>query len=95
MSKCASCHNLFKDGTGPGLLGFEERGPWVERKNLYEWIKNPAAFIAKNEYAKQLKKVYSGMVMPAFPDITNEEIDAICEYINHLAKSASLPIAER
>ena len=25
-SKCASCHNVFKDGTGPALAGFEERG---------------------------------------------------------------------
>lgn len=26
LSKCASCHSIFKDATGPGLLGFQDRG---------------------------------------------------------------------
>lgn len=95
MSKCASCHQVLKNGTGPALAGFDDRGPWIERKNLYEWIKNPSAFIAKNEYAAKLKKAYGGIVMTAFPDITNEEIDAICEYINGIQKAPSVPITER
>jgi mono/diheme cytochrome c family protein len=95
MSKCASCHQVLKNGTGPALAGFEDRGPWVERKNLYDWIKNPAAFIASNEYARELKKVYGGTVMTAFPDLTNEEIDAICDYISDTEKIRALPIAKR
>ena len=86
MSKCASCHALFKDMTGPSLLGFEERGPWSERKNIYEWIRNPSAFMAKNEYARQLKEK-SGTMMIGFPEMTNEEIDAICDYIKYAEKS--------
>lgn len=79
-AKCASCHILFTRATGPDLIGFEDRGPWTDRKNLYEWIRNPSAFIHKNKYAKDLQESFN-TIMTAFPDITNEEIDAICEYI--------------
>ena len=83
MQKCAACHNLFKDQTGPSLLGFEQRGPWSDRQNLYAWIRNPAEFMTRDPYTGALKKVY-GAMMTAFPDITNEEIDNIVAYINHV-----------
>ena len=86
MAKCASCHNLFKNATGPGLFGFEERSSWNFRQNVYDWIRNPSAFMAKNEYAGKLKEIYDGTMMTAFPDLTNEEIDAICDYINQTEK---------
>ncbi|HEY6503455.1 MAG TPA: cytochrome c [Chitinophagaceae bacterium] len=79
MSKCAACHALFKNLTGPGLFGFEKRGPWTDRKNVYDWIRNPEAFMARNEYAKNLKETFGGTMMTAFPTLTNEEIDAICD----------------
>lgn len=92
MSKCASCHQVLKNTTGPALAGFEERGPWIDRKNVYEWIKNPTSFMAKNKYTQELKKAY-GSMMTAFPDLTNEEIDAIIEYLNNTSKQKNVPIA--
>ena len=80
LGKCASCHNVFKDMTGPALGGFEERGPWRDRKKLYEWIKNPETFMKNDSYTKQLKEKF-GSIMTAFPALTMEEIDAIAEYI--------------
>jgi mono/diheme cytochrome c family protein len=80
LSKCASCHNIFKETAYPSLAGFEERGPWGERANLFEWVRNPSAFMKKNAYAQGLKNKY-GSMMTAFPDLSNEEIDAIREYI--------------
>ncbi|MGK2862024.1 MAG: c-type cytochrome [Chitinophagaceae bacterium] len=80
IQKCAACHSIFKDGTGPALMGLRNRGPWRDNEKLYAWIKNPAAFMEKDEYTRELKKRF-GSVMTAFPDISNEEIDAIVEYI--------------
>ena len=95
QTKCASCHALFKNMTGPGLLGFEERGPWTDRKNVYGWIRNPSAFMAKNEYAREVKKLF-GTMMTGFPEMTNEEIDAICDYLNQARQfQTGMPIAER
>lgn len=82
QSKCASCHIIGKDATGPALIGFGERGPWAERKNVYEWIKNPMEFMKKNEYTQNLKKAFGGNMMASFPDLSNEDIDEIINYIN-------------
>jgi len=82
QSKCASCHIITKDATGPALIGFQERGPWAERKDVYEWIKNPIEFMRKNEYTQNLKKAFGGNMMASFPDLSNEDVDEIINYIN-------------
>ncbi|HZH00097.1 MAG TPA: c-type cytochrome [Flavisolibacter sp.] len=78
---CQSCHAINKKLTGPALAGFTERGPWTEKANVYKWIHNPAAFIPTTPYTKALQVEY-GQIMPGFPQLTEQEIDAIVEYIN-------------
>jgi cytochrome c553 len=80
-ANCASCHNVFKAGTGPALGGLEDRGPWADRNKLYDWIKNPSAFMAKDAYTAGLKTQY-GSVMTAFPALSTKDIDAIVTYVN-------------
>jgi len=79
---------------GPALSGLEERGPWKNRKTIYEWINNPSAFIAKDNYAKTLKGKF-GVVMTAFPDLREKDIDAIVDYINNFQKVAPMSVAIR
>src|ERR687894_579863 len=50
QTNCASCHALNKDLTGPRLAGFQNRGPWSDRKQLYAWVHNPVGFMAKDPY---------------------------------------------
>jgi len=78
---CASCHNIMKDMTGPALSWLEERGPWRDRKKLYEWIHNPPRFMSTNNYAQTLKEKF-GLTMTAFPALSEKDIDAIVDYIN-------------
>ena len=80
LQKCASCHQLFKESTGPALMGFNQRGPWADRDKLHQWIKNPALFMKGDLYTKKLKEKY-GSMMNAFPDISKEDVNAIAEYI--------------
>ena len=96
MDKCAACHSLFKDLTGPALFGFEERGSWKDRKNIYAWVRNPSSFMENDQYTRKLKDMYGAIIMTAFPDLTNEEIDTICEYINQSKKTRyqSIAVAE-
>lgn len=78
---CASCHAIDKDVTGPALGGVLNRGPWAEdKKNLYEWVHNPPGFMAKNAYTQGLKSKF-GVMMTPFPQLKNEEIDAIINYV--------------
>ncbi len=81
---CASCHHPLKDGTGPALSGIDTRGDWKEKKNLYDWIHNPNAYSQKSEYAKGVSDKFGGggIQMPAFPSLSEKDIDAIVEYVN-------------
>ena len=80
--KCATCHSIFKDLTGPALGGLEERGPWSDRKKLHAWVHNPAGFMATDPYTQALKPKFHDVVMTGFPDLKDEEIDAVVTYIN-------------
>lgn len=82
QAKCASCHALDKQLTGPALAGVEGRGPWSDRKKLYAWIHNPAGFAKTEPYAANLIKQFGGVLMTNFPDLTEKDIDAIVQYIN-------------
>ena len=81
QANCASCHALNKKLTGPALAGLEERGSWADRKKLYAWIRNPAGFAKTDAYAAGLIKEY-GVLMTAFPSLSDAEIDAVITYIN-------------
>ncbi|MEJ7767487.1 MAG: c-type cytochrome [Chitinophagaceae bacterium] len=91
-SNCASCHALNKALNGPALAGFQTRGPWADRKELYAWVHNPVAYMAKDPYTQGLKQQY-GTIMQAFPNLANKDIDAIAEYIIK-ASSAPAPGAQ-
>ena len=92
MSKCASCHNVLKKGTGPALAGLEERHIWADHKELLAWINNPAAYMAKDPYTQGLKAEY-GSMMTAFADVTLQDVDNIVAYVNEAAKPAPAPAA--
>jgi cytochrome c551/c552 len=77
---CASCHNPHKDLTGPALIGSSARVP--SKEWMYAWVKNPQALIdAKDAYALKIYEAWKPAVMTAFPNMTNEQIDAIMAYV--------------
>ena len=81
MASCATCHALDRQLTGPALSGVEKRGPWTDRQNLFAWTRNPGAFIPLTQYTTCLTKTYNGQIMPSFPQLSDEELTAIFDYI--------------
>jgi mono/diheme cytochrome c family protein len=81
QQNCQSCHSINKKLSGPALAGVTERGPWTNKLNLYKWIKNPGAFISTTSYTKALQAEY-GIIMPAFPQLSEQEIDEILSFIS-------------
>jgi hypothetical protein len=81
ISKCASCHNPFKEGTGPALGGLEDRHKWADHKELLAWVNNPGGYMAKDPYTQGLKAKY-GSMMTGFPDLKLADVTAIVNYIN-------------
>jgi mono/diheme cytochrome c family protein len=84
ISKCASCHNVFKDGTGPALKGLESRHTWADHNELLRWVHNPPAYIGsdKTGYTPGLVAQFKTM-MSAFPDLTIKDVDNIVAHINN------------
>ena len=89
QNNCASCHSVTKNLTGPALAGVTSRGPWSDRKKIYAWVHNPAAFMANDPYTQGLKSQFGGAMMTPFPDLTEKEIDAVIEYIGKTATAAA------
>ena len=79
---CSSCHGRPDKGvSAPALAGVLDRGPWAEdKKNIYSWIHDPGAFMSKDPYTQGLKAQY-GIMMQAFPQLKEGEIDAIINYV--------------
>ena len=90
QQKCAVCHNVFKDMTGPALENLEQRGEWSDHNKLLQWVHNPAAFMAKDPYTTGLKAKF-GITMQQFPDLTIKDVDAIVSYINSEVAAQNTP----
>jgi mono/diheme cytochrome c family protein/predicted secreted protein len=89
-ANCASCHAVNKKLTGPALAGVEDR--WPEKKNLYAWIKNSAAFLKTGDpYANNLYNEYNKVAMNQFPGFSDADIDAILAYIKTVPAPGAAP----
>lgn len=87
-NNCGSCHakNMKFKMTGPALADVERR--WNNnRENLRAWIRNSQAYLATGDmYTNALYQEYEGSVMTAFPNLKDEEIDSILDYIDYFAR---------
>jgi cytochrome c2 len=80
--RCASCHSIFKDMTGPALANVEKR--WPDKKELFAFIRNPGAVMQRNIYARKLKEKYGSMALVFM--LTDPEIESILAYIRREEK---------
>lgn len=89
-SNCASCHNPLKDATGPALQGVDKRVP--SKEWLHKWVHNPAGTIASGDkYANDIYNKWGKTQMTAFPNLSDEDIDAVVTYVN----SVKAPVAPK
>jgi mono/diheme cytochrome c family protein len=81
-NNCQQCHNTSEEAlVGPGLKGIRQRAP--SKAWLYDWIKNSSALIAQGDrYGKGIYEKFNKIQMTAFPDLTNQQIDAILDYVD-------------
>jgi len=82
QAKCRSCHTIFRKLTGPSMANLESRGPWKDRQQLQRFISNPARYMATDAYTNQLKTEY-GSMMTGFPDLGQQAVNAIADYIKN------------
>lgn len=82
-AKCATCHQPFKDGTGPKLYGAKAK--WEAESKvegaIYNWINNWQSAAASDPYAAGIAKL-KPTAMSMFPELTRPEIDAILGWVD-------------
>lgn len=82
-AKCATCHQVFKDGTGPKL--FEVRQKWSDggaaEGSIVQWVNNWEKAASADPYAQSVTS-YSETSMNKFPDLTEEQIVSIFDYVD-------------
>lgn len=87
-TNCARCHYASdKKLVGPGLAGVRQR--WSSQDNLIAWILNSAEFLKTGDkYALDLYEKYNKAAMPAFTNLSKDDVLAILDYIDQAAQEA-------
>lgn len=83
-SRCAACHNVNKTLTGPALAGVDER-------RSIEWltkfiISSQSLIKSGDKDAVEVFEKFNKVPMPDHPDLTQDHIKSIVEYIKSEAK---------
>ncbi|MEO2128077.1 MAG: c-type cytochrome [Christiangramia sp.] len=76
---CASCHKPYSESIGPALNGVTSRHSidWI-----HSWVHNSSALIASGDAeAKAIFEEYNQTQMPAFPQLSNDDINNILAYV--------------
>ncbi len=78
---CSSCHSIGGGASvGPDLKNVTER---ASRRWLIDLIRDPESKISgKDPYAAKLVAEAQGMVMPGFPDVTQQFGEGLLDYVD-------------
>lgn len=83
FKKCATCHQPYKDGTGPKLAGV--RAKWesggAKEGSIFTWVNNWEAAAASDPYAKGVS-TWSATAMNKFPELSKDDITAILDWVD-------------
>jgi mono/diheme cytochrome c family protein len=92
-AKCATCHNPFKDGTGPKLYGvkaaWEENG--ADEATIITWVKNWQDAAASNSYAASRVSLKPTAMTQFGNQLTDEDILSIFTWIDSQEESTGGP----
>ena len=94
-AKCASCHQIERNGTGPMLKGARQR--WIDAGEgdlIVKWVQNNAKLreSGKSKRAATVFKEYGGSVMQIFADITPDQVNQILDFAD--APPAAAPAGQ-
>jgi len=78
---CLACHAVASKKAAPAFAGIGKRNKRFEGANAKEVVMHSIKNGSKGKYPH-----FSGSEMPAFPNLSNEELSTIAEYI--LAQSS-------
>ena len=91
MTRCAACHSVNKQLTGPALAGVHER-------HSIDWIvkfvqSSQTVIKGGDEAAIALYQKFNKITMPDHPDLSSENIQNIVEFIKSESQATSVTAA--
>lgn len=89
-ANCTSCHAVDKKVVGPALAGVWDR--WESQDKITAWVKNSAKLIASGDaYANKVFGENNKVAMPAFGQLSDDQILDILTYVKAKASGVALP----
>jgi cytochrome c551/c552 len=93
-SRCAACHNINKQLTGPALAGVHERRSidWI-----INFVQSSQSMVKSGDKdAVALFEKFNKIPMPDHPDLTDDNIKSIVDFVKAESKTAteSAPFAK-
>ncbi len=85
--RCAACHNVNVKVVGPALAGVDQRRSinWI-----INFVHSSQTLVKKNDKdAVALFNEFNYTVMPDHPDLSDDQIKSIVDYVKSQTKSAS------
>jgi len=86
--RCAACHNINKDMTGPALAGVDQRRSidWI-----ISFIHSPQKMIKSGDaYATALFNRFNNITMPDHADLKEDDIKSLVSYIKSESNQVSI-----
>lgn len=85
-ARCAGCHGVSGDGLGPAAEYLRPR-PRDYRKGIFKFTSTPyGAKPARQDLVRTIRRGAKGTSMPAFPWMSNEDLDAVIDYVIFLSR---------
>jgi glucose/arabinose dehydrogenase/mono/diheme cytochrome c family protein len=88
---CSSCHNFTQKTIGPNLTGLTTQ---IEADWIKSFIKNPQQLLDNGDHRTKILLDEYKVLMPAFSQLSEAEIDALLSYMHSFGPVAESKIAE-
>ncbi len=83
--RCAGCHGVSGDGNGPAADYLQPK-PRDYRKGIFKFTSTPyGARPARQDLVRTIRRGAKGTSMPAFPWMSQEDLDAVIDYVIYLS----------
>lgn len=85
-ARCAGCHGITGDGNGPAGQYLRPR-PRDYRSGTYKFTSTPYGYKpARHDLVRTIRRGAKGTSMPAFPWMSDEDLDAVIDYVIFLSE---------
>ena len=84
-ARCSGCHGVTGDGAGPAADLLRPR-PRDYRKGIFKFTSTPYGHMpARHDLVRTIRRGAKGTSMPAFPWMSDEDLNAVIDYVVYLS----------